>query len=509
MPVLLLVLGAVVRLRQWWGGRSLWLDEALVAESIITRGYLELVQEPLLHNQAAPALWLWAERLCVELFGPGERALRVVPLLAGIATLVLTWRLAVRLLPAVLVPVPVAVVALTPSLVYYATEVKQYAVDVPIVLATVLLALRVLGAREGHAWRPVIALAAFGCVAVWASHASVFALSGVSVLLVLRPLVARQWRRAVLTAMTLCGWLASLGVAYALLLRDLRDSPVLRDYWAYTFPDGPLGAWFVDRWRDLASTPLDLAYPALGLTLLAIGAVRLVVLRGWAGGLALATVAMAVVAAALSAYPFAGRLSLWLVPLAALALGACLPDRLDLRRAPWLLVAVALLTAVLRPGLTDSAASLREVRLVQELRPVLEAVSRERQPGDQVLIHIAARGAYDYYQHLVPVRRDGVILFITTPETGCPEDVSLRTARFATERVWVVFSHELVDTARLGSNADLVARIQSVTSISREITAFGARALLFDPIAGAQAVTPTTPRNPLRCLAVYRVSREA
>jgi hypothetical protein len=503
VPVLLVVLGAVLRVRQWVVGRSLWLDEALIGESLVSRDYAQLVTEPLLHNQAAPVLWLWLERFCVDVFGTDERSLRLVPLLAGIAVPVLTWLVARRVLPAVVTPVPVALTALSPSLVYYSNELKQYSTDVVVVLVLVLLATTVRG-------RPLAALrlSLAGAALLWLSHAAVLCLAGVSLVLVLRPLVVQQWRQAALLTAALLPWLASLGVAYPLVLAELRDNEVLERYWDYTFPsEAGLADWWLGRWQDLVRTPLDLEWSDLALVLLAVGAVRLVWVARSRGLLVLAVVAMATVAAAMSAYPFAGRLSLWLVPVAALALAALLPDRMDLRRAPWLLVSVACLALVAAPGALSSVKDVREPRYVEELRPVLEQVAAERQPGDTVLIHIAARGAYDYYERFIPVRRDGVILFIPAPPTGCDERIALRTGRFATERVWVVFSHELVDVARLGSTADLIARIQTVTSVARLIQASGAQAYLFDPIAGAQAVQPTTPRNPQRCLGVYRSSR--
>lgn len=503
VPLLLVLLGAAVRIRQWAVGRSLWLDEALIGESLVSRGYTALVTEPLLHNQAAPVLWLWAERLAIDLFGTDERVLRIVPMLAGFAVLGLTWALARRLLPAVVVPVPVAIVALSPSLTYYANEVKQYSSDVAVVLVLVLLALRAM-----RGTRDVAVLAAAGAVLLWLSHAAVLALAGISLVLVLRHAVGRRWREAVLTAGVLSGWLVSLGVAFVLVLDDLRDNRVLEDYWAYTFPtDDGLARWIGRRWLDLTETPLGLRLPELALALLALGAARLLWVARARGAAALAIVAMATLAASLSAYPFAGRLSLWLVPLAALAIGALVPDRMDLPRAVWLLAVTVALSLTVVPALRETPPRLLEAQYVEELEPVLRQVAAERQPGDQVLIHIAARGGYDYYERFVPIRRDGVILLIDTPPQGCDDRIALRTGRFATERVWVVFSHELVDTGRLGSTADLIARIQTVSSIARTVQAPGAQAFLFDPLAGPQAVQPTTYRNSMRCLGVYRASR--
>jgi hypothetical protein len=505
LPAALVVLGTAIRVRQWAVGRSLWLDEALVAKSIVSRDAITLVTEPLLSNQAAPVLWLWLERLCVDLFGTDERSLRVVPLLAGTATLGLTWLLARRLLPAWATPFPVAFVALSPSLVYYSTEVKQYATDTAVVLTVLLLALSADTTR-----RRLVRLTVAGSVLLWLSHAAVLAMAGVSVVLVLRHALRRRWREAGVTTAVLAPWLLSLLASYLLLLADLRNNQVLLDYWDYTFPgeDG-LVAWFVDRWHDLADTPLDYGATTFGLLVLAAAAARLLLTRRVHGAVLLAPVPMATLGAGLSAYPFAGRLSLWLAPVAAVASAALLPssvglDRPGLLRLGWAALAVPALLLPVLPGMRDTLPALVEARYVEELRPVLEQVARERQPGDLVYIHIAGRGAYDYYERFINVRQDGTILFVVTPDEGCDETVALRTGRFATERVWLVFAHEFVDVERLGSTEDLLSRIQVVSSITRTITDVGARAFLFDPVAGPQAVQPDVEQNPLRCLAVFR-----
>jgi hypothetical protein len=99
LPWLLLGLAVVMRLRQFAVNRSLWLDEAMLAGNIVSRSYGELLR-PLADHQGAPLGWLWLERTVVLVFGDGERALRLVPLVAGMAVLPITLHVARRLLRA-------------------------------------------------------------------------------------------------------------------------------------------------------------------------------------------------------------------------------------------------------------------------------------------------------------------------------------------------------------------------------------------------------------------------
>jgi hypothetical protein len=62
----------------------LWGDEAYVAINLLTRDLTGLAQ-PLEYFQIAPPGFLWAEWLAVHTLGTSERALRLVPYLAGVA----------------------------------------------------------------------------------------------------------------------------------------------------------------------------------------------------------------------------------------------------------------------------------------------------------------------------------------------------------------------------------------------------------------------------------------
>src|SRR5690242_461144 len=95
----IIAFGLLLRIRAYLFNRSLWIDEAELALNIVRRSLGGLMR-PLDHSQAAPAGFLAAERGAVVAFGGGERALRLVPFLAGALVLLLTWRLARKYLAA-------------------------------------------------------------------------------------------------------------------------------------------------------------------------------------------------------------------------------------------------------------------------------------------------------------------------------------------------------------------------------------------------------------------------
>lgn len=501
VPVALVLLAVVARLVQWAGGRSLWLDEVFITRSIISRGFVELVTEPLAHRQAAPSLWLWAEWVAVQLFGDGERALRLVPLLSGLATLVLALAVARRVLPAVLVPVAVLFVVVNPVLLYYANEVKQYSSDVTVTLLVVLLALRALPDPEQRL-RRVVLLSAAGCVAVWASHTAVLSLAGVSVALVLERLRAAGLSAAVRTAALLSPWLVSLAVAYVQVLAPVRDNSPLINYWAPTFPRGgsDLPAWLVRRVTALTDDPLGLAVPALAAGLLLLGAAALVVRSGWRAAVVVLPLLLGVLAAALSAYPLASRLALWSVPLLAVLLAA----------APWVVlrggwqrpaavaVGAGLLVTAL-PAAGAAAPALVQVQHREELGPVLAEVAGRVRPDDLVLPDVATQIALSYYGPRTGVERDGYVQLVPRRwNTSCEDARLLRV--FADRRVWVLSSHQNTDIRGQGTRADLLSRLGSVTRVGDLVVREGAQAVLFDPTATGQL--PAAANDPRLCLRV-------
>src|SRR5580700_337675 len=122
---LLVAVGAAIRLRLYLQNRSLWVDEAMVSLNIIHRPIAQLWR-PLDDHQAAPLGWLLLQKFSITLFGSSEYALRLVPLIAGIGSLVLLLMLARRTVGPAVGLVAVAMACLSKGLIYYSSEAKQY-----------------------------------------------------------------------------------------------------------------------------------------------------------------------------------------------------------------------------------------------------------------------------------------------------------------------------------------------------------------------------------------------
>src|SRR5438067_5498919 len=92
--LLLLVIATGIGLRTFHFVRdpSMWHDEAALVLNVLQKGFGDLLG-PLRFAEAAPPLFLWAERAVSLVFGDGTFALRLVPFVASCLAVVLVARI--------------------------------------------------------------------------------------------------------------------------------------------------------------------------------------------------------------------------------------------------------------------------------------------------------------------------------------------------------------------------------------------------------------------------------
>jgi hypothetical protein len=410
--------GAAARIAAYLQHRSLWYDEAAVALSIVRRGFLSLLQ-PLDNLQSAPPLFLWAERLVVLASEANEWSLRAVPLMAGIATAPLMWRVARRVLPTSAAVIAVALVALSPTLVRYSAEAKPYAVDA---LVTLLLADRTLALEtSGWAARRWWQLAVIGAVALVASTPAVFVLAGVVAYVGWRALAQRDVRRGARVAGLAAAWGGTFVLLVATVFRPLvgSESPVgrfMQWYWATNFltpePPGLAVKVSVMVWAVLTNTFLGGSAPGGSTTALLVvalvGGAMLVATKRIATLLLIIVPAAAVTAAsALRRYPIAERLVLFAAPLTALLLASAQLLVARLRPARWretATIAATIVVAFLATRGTWYQLESDDGR--QESRSLVRAAVRRHAAGMPVWVSGGGEVAWRFYSGQTdPVQR--------------------------------------------------------------------------------------------------------
>lgn len=345
----LVLLGLAWRIVRYTLGFPIWGDEAFIAINLVVRDFRGLF-EPLIYAQIAPLGFMWIELAASRVLGLSEWALRLVPLLAGLAALLLLWRFARRALPRDAALLATGIFAVSYYPVRHAIEVKPYGLDLLVALGLITLAWTVLQprpqARGGRrwAWAGLILLAALG---PWLSYPSLFVLAMIIIVLAWEALRGRTMpsrtalpepssRRApfgltaVLAVAAVFG--LSAGAMYFTYARPHAAvaAPLLVQEWQRAFPpfDQP---WKVPLWLVLVHTGNMLAYPVGGqnggstvtLVLVIVGAVWLARRRPQLLALLLGPLVPALAAAVIRAYPYgdSARTMLYMAPALCLVAG--------------------------------------------------------------------------------------------------------------------------------------------------------------------------------------------
>jgi hypothetical protein len=437
-----IAVGALIRLRAFMHSRSLWLDEAFLALSVIERSPLELLR-PLDYAQVVPVGYLLLLKSVAAPLDYSEEGLRLLSLVAGLMTPVLGYGLARRCLTPAAVPLAVAFLALSPNLILLSGDAKPYASDVAITLALTLLALEAF--RRDLAPGALASLALAGSTAVWFSTPAPLVLAGIGL-----AGLAESWRRGSWAMLARLGAIglavgASLAVAYVGVLRHyLAHNQLIQEEYGRGFVPVPPRSlsdvlWFPQtfvEWFDDAG----LGLPALAGFVWLVGAGTLLREGRTPSLLLLAPFPVAVLASALRVYPLYGRPIAFLIPGLLLLVAAGVDG---LRRATAttlpgvgpLLVTLLLFHPVVLAGRQLVAPPERE-----DLAPVVQYLQDHRQAGDLVYVYYGAQFALRYYAPRMGLRAQDVVTGVAARTAWARYVDDLRPLR-GRPRVWVLFSH--------------------------------------------------------------------
>ncbi|MHB8463771.1 MAG: glycosyltransferase family 39 protein [Acidimicrobiales bacterium] len=497
------VVGGAVRVEEFLWRRSLWLDEALVVNNIVSRGYVALLH-PLSGEQGAPLGWLWVQRTMVTLFGANEYALRLVPLAAGIAALALVHWLARH----VLGPWPAAlatwILALSPQAVRYSVEVKQYSTDLAISAALLFLALqavehRVVDGRQDR--RAIIGWGWLGAIAVWWSHPAIFVIAGTAVVLAFDAARTRaadggaSWRLVLRASIP---WLVSFALDWLVSLRRLGRDPFLHSFWAAGFPPTPvrptsLLSWLVRAPSHLPVDPGGIPMAGVAALLAAVGLGAASVRRRVPGAMITMPLLVAVGAALVGAYPLRGRLALWLLPVLVVGLAGLLVTTKEVKVLAAVVVALVLLVHAPAHQVLNL---VHHPTTFQDTRPLLQAVHRRLQPGDQIWVHAEDNAAARFY-----ALSTGAALtheLHDEPSDLCVGNPDLRAVG-AGHRVWFVYAYHGSD-APADEEVVLVAHLRAAGHLESSLRRPSAAAYLLDFGAGPDLATASPSDIP--CISV-------
>lgn len=412
LPLVIIAAGILLRLVLFFQDRNLIIDEANVARNLYERDYLSLLR-PLAYQQFAPPGFLWAEKWMTQLFGYGEKALRLLPLLCGTAALFAFHRFLRRLLPLRSYWFPLAVFSVGSIYVEYSTVVKQYTPDVLITLLLVMQSASLLGKNTSRKALAIQALC--GALAIWCSMPVAFVLGGIGVAQFAAALRRKDKNLLAGTCLAAVLWLFSFAIYYKVLLQYQIGNDVLQafheQYFVFLLPRHA-AEWSHDLDRLLA-----LAGVAAGYTGIAMGCSVLFFLAGivqlWRRRKALLVLlllpaALMWLAAGLHHFTLIERVVLFALPLLLAVMGFGLECLLGLLHRPWLrwvLLAVSVV-AVCTYGMFGIVV---KKYTFAELTEGMEYVQKQGL-HEKLYLHHAVGDAFIYYTTIHPGREQWKML---------------------------------------------------------------------------------------------------
>ncbi len=482
-----LLVGVAVYLRlHELGARDLWTDEAWVALAAMK----PTARQALAAGQSTPPLYLLTVWAAVQHWGHSEAVLRALSFAFGVGTVVVFWFLARYLVEVPAALLGLTAVALSPALVYYSKELKQYSGDAFFAVLLLWLAERLRASQGQRGW---LALVLAGVVGLGYSHALIFTLPIVAVVLY-ATLPLRQSGRLTLAVVI---WGLAFTAYYVLFFRQ-EMNPALVAYWSQDFPNlagpgqffqwlGPAayryGSYFLGKWGVV-----------WGPVLLAAGLVVMVRRRRARVVLyLLGPLVLAFTAACLHRYPFmahfgGNRLMLFSAPVLYLlvALGGwALFTRLSQHRQRWLALALTGVILVAMQPWAGIKSDLHPLDNREQIQPLITYLEANRKPQDLVYVYYYAVAPFKYYYR-------GPTAGICWGRSCVEKDLDTKEANGTSpDRVWLLASH-IPDLKFLQQFAAGLLGPDWRESVCR--TQVGAVLLRFD--RQPQAVVDKTPASP-------------
>ena len=326
-----LIMAVATRLTRYALRCPIWTDEAFLSANLIDRTYADQLGA-LAYEQVCPILFLWIQLTIVKVLGFTEYTLRLFPLLCGLGSVALFYRMSGRLLSGTARVFAFGVFAVAYPAIRYSAEAKPYGCDLFTTLVLVMLVVEWYRRPDRQRW--LWALCAATPIAVGLSYPAVFTAGGLSVVIAFvcwrLPSHRRCWLPWLAYNLLLVGGFAVLLATSA----GAQSNAVLsemRHWFADQFP--PWGeplkliGWFiVTHTSEIVSYPIGGARGASTWTAICcvVGLVFLVRKRRLPVVLmCLAPLALHLIATSLRRYPYAGpvRFTVYMAPLVCLTAG--------------------------------------------------------------------------------------------------------------------------------------------------------------------------------------------
>lgn len=444
LPGLIILLGILIRLRVYLDNRSLWVDEAHLAVNLINRSYLELLH-PLSKTQNAPIAYLWSTRFLIDIFGKSEYVLRLLPLLAGVLSLFLFYKLSLKLLNRPASIFAIAMFAFAGSLIYYSSEAKQYSAEV--LCAVVVYLVVMSGVDKKPTFARIILVTLIGVLSVLFSFSSILILAGIGCLLCVSIVLEKKMKERALLIIPAIAWALSVGTYYLIFVLPVykkADFLVQFQYFSFGYirDTGTTLAIFWSFFASIFESPWSIWF---AIVLFFIGLIVMSIKKRIESLLLISPVLIGLIVSMFHKYPLEPRLFLFAVPIFILYISQGLGGVYEFARkhiSKRILLsgmAVILLTLFSGQGILAYHYLVSPPK-IEEIKQPLQYYIQNKRPGDVLYVYYGAESAYLYYSELYGLSKRQIIIGHESRENWDAYLVPIDCLK-GERRVWFLFSH--------------------------------------------------------------------
>lgn len=446
LPWIIILIGVALRLGLYLANNSLWVDESFIAVNIVDKSFSEFLK-PLDCKQVAPFGFLIIEKFLVQSFGNNEYILRLFPLIAGIISLFLFYKVAKHSIKKEAVVIALGLFAFSSYLIRYSSEVKQYSSDVAVTLLLYTVAIFLLS--QGSKIKHIVFFGATGIIAMWISHPSVFVLAGIGASLFLFFSVKRDWIKLGQLSIVYLIWLLSFATFYFVSSVDTSSTiEWMRQGWTSSFMPFPPSSvsdvtWFIDTFFDIFKNPVGVHFQGIAAFTFIIGCVSMLSKNKLLFIMLLSPIFITLLVSGLHMYPFSGRLLLFIVPSMLLFIAEGTEYiRYKIKHNSAIVGIILIGILFLRP-ISNSISmqiSSNQFTITENIRPVMRYIKEHKKDGDILYLYYSSQYAFKYYAERYGFNNNKYIVGVYSRDNWKNYKNDLNKLR-GNIRVWLLFSH--------------------------------------------------------------------
>jgi uncharacterized membrane protein len=388
----IIIIGIFLRIQQYLLNKSLWIDECFFAYSIFDKGLLShLIHQK--YNQLSPLGFIFVEKFLVTLFGQSEYILRLFPLLCGIASIILFYKLLKVLYKDLVVVMGLSLFCFSSELIYYSAEAKQYSSDVLITIILAILGLK-LQEEKGLSKSNTVILILIAISSVLLSLTSVFTLAAITLYFFINYFLLKQKVNVKENVIFSVSWIICFLIYFVCCYKYHLQNTPLYNYWQVGYISEKIT--LIKILND-SFNYLSLPYFWFSLSFFLVGVTSFIFRKKHMGLFLVAPILFLGICSCLKIYPFSQRLILFISPLIFLSIGEGLDfitsSKIRFMRIWGVFIAILFLFAVGERFFNE----LSIIKQKENIKECLSYINKNKKPEDIIYIQYFSQYAFKYY----------------------------------------------------------------------------------------------------------------